>query len=204
MSIKKTVVKSLKPGAYFIIDDEPCKVTLEGGDIRVCMALGPIGFGMGKSDVETKLTYDEALEFLKKTEKAGMVHAVMNTKGTPLMICNCCPCHCGILGAAKETKNARALVKSNFLPKIDHDACVLCETCINICPMDAFFRHFPRNENLDDDYIQLLEEQCIGCGVCATNCPKDSISLIKVKNDVPKADLVNFLSLSEKKRVYSK
>ena len=26
MSIKKTVVKSLKPGAYFIIDDEPCRV----------------------------------------------------------------------------------------------------------------------------------------------------------------------------------
>lgn len=26
MSIKKTVVKSLKPGSYFIIDDEPCRV----------------------------------------------------------------------------------------------------------------------------------------------------------------------------------
>lgn len=26
MSIKKTVVKTLKPGSYFIIDDEPCRV----------------------------------------------------------------------------------------------------------------------------------------------------------------------------------
>ncbi len=26
MSIKKTVVKTLKPGSYFIIEDEPCKV----------------------------------------------------------------------------------------------------------------------------------------------------------------------------------
>jgi translation initiation factor 5A len=26
LSIKKTVVKSLKPGSYFIIDDEPCRV----------------------------------------------------------------------------------------------------------------------------------------------------------------------------------
>ncbi len=26
MSIKKTVVKSLKPGSYFIIDEEPCRV----------------------------------------------------------------------------------------------------------------------------------------------------------------------------------
>ena len=26
MSIKKTVIKSLKPGSYFIIDEEPCRV----------------------------------------------------------------------------------------------------------------------------------------------------------------------------------
>lgn len=26
MSIKKTIVKSLKPGSYFLIDDEPCRV----------------------------------------------------------------------------------------------------------------------------------------------------------------------------------
>ena len=26
MSIKKAVVKSLKPGSYFIVDDEPCRV----------------------------------------------------------------------------------------------------------------------------------------------------------------------------------
>ncbi|MCK4280455.1 MAG: translation initiation factor IF-5A, partial [Candidatus Thorarchaeota archaeon] len=26
MSIKKTIVKSLKPGGYFLIDGEPCRV----------------------------------------------------------------------------------------------------------------------------------------------------------------------------------
>ncbi len=186
-------------------EDEPCKKTLENGDIRVCMALGPVGFGgMGSADRSTSLTYEEAVEFLKKTEKAGMVHSVMNTHGFPMFICNCCECHCGILKAAKETKNPRAVVKSNFLPRIDHEKCVLCEDCIEICPMDALFRYFPRNENLDDDHIQLIEEMCIGCGVCATNCPAEAIALVKVKNDVPENDLFSFFTKSNESRIFSK
>ncbi|HUY00586.1 MAG TPA: 4Fe-4S binding protein [Candidatus Deferrimicrobium sp.] len=149
-----------------------------------------------------KLTYEEALALLEKSEKEGLVHTIMNTSATPILICNCCPCHCGILNTVIKTRHPRAYVKSNFFPQIDAQQCKLCNKCVQICPMNALFHHYPVKEDLSDEYIEIIKENCIGCGVCATNCPQEAISMIKVKDDKPPANIFELFEKSEADRIF--
>lgn len=127
------------------------------------------------------MTKEEAIEFMKKTEEAGLVHNCVadSSLESSLVICNCCSCHCGTLIPAKEHKTV-ATVPSNFQPQFSDALCTQCEICLNKCPMQAIYHHWPGNEDKSDDHMYLKEEFCIGCGVCAANCPNDAIKLVKV------------------------
>ncbi len=149
-----------------------------------------------------KITYEEALALLEKSEKEGLVHTIMNTSSIPILICNCCPCHCGILRTIIKTRHPRACVKSNFVPKIDPEKCKLCNKCTQICPMEALFHHYPVKEDLTDDYIELVEENCLGCGVCASNCPQDAITMIKVRGNIPPGNIFELFEKSEADRIF--
>ena len=119
------------------------------------------------------LTKEEAIEYLIKTEKAGLVHITSNSKGGEhlMFICNCCPCHCGALLPAKKF-GFKTVISSNFRPKINNELCVKCQTCIKKCPMNALTQN---NEEL----ISLNSDLCIGCGICASNCPKNAIKMVR-------------------------
>ena len=167
-----------------------------------CMALDVgadwvIERGWGK-----QLTYEGALDLLIQSEKEGLVHTIMNTSSVPILICNCCPCHCGILNTIIKTRNPRACVKSNFYPKIDVEKCKTCNKCVKICPMQAMFHHYPVKEDLTDDYIEIIEEQCIGCGVCASNCPQEAITLVKVRDNIPPDNIFALFEKSEADRLF--
>ncbi|MBD3230242.1 MAG: 4Fe-4S dicluster domain-containing protein, partial [Candidatus Lokiarchaeota archaeon] len=146
---------------------------------ETCMAVGVGADWVLERGWGRKLSYEEALDLLIECEENGLVHTVMNNSQVPILICNCCICHCGILQTIKKTRNSRSCVISNFTPEIDQDKCKLCNKCVSLCPMDAIFHHYPRNEDLSDDYIVIIDEQCIGCGVCSTNCPTEAIKMVK-------------------------
>ncbi len=138
-------------------------------------ARGAVSMGWAKP----LATREEAIDYLKKTEKAGLVHLTSNSKGGEHLwfICNCCPCHCGALMPAKDL-GYKSAIPSNFKPKIDLETCVECETCIKKCPMDAI-SHPKEGQMVIDSAV------CIGCGLCASNCPKNAITLEKIHNIVP-------------------
>ncbi|MHA1712238.1 MAG: ATP-binding protein [Candidatus Freyarchaeota archaeon] len=125
------------------------------------------------------------LEVLRLAEKHGLVHTTTNHQHRPAFICNCCPCCCGFLGTLTKLKNPRGFVKSNFMPKIDHEACKRCDTCVNSCPFNALYHHYPHAEDLHDDEIRVIEENCVGCGVCSVKCPQNAITMVKVRDYVP-------------------
>ncbi len=131
------------------------------------------------------VTKEEALELLKIAEDNGLIHTVSNQQDKPLFICNCCTCCCGIMRGLSELHNPRTFAKSNFMPEIDRDACKLCEKCVEVCPFQALFHHYPHNEDLSDDMIMILEERCVGCGICAHQCPHDAITLVRVREEIP-------------------
>lgn len=160
---------------------EPCKRT----DENFCVTSGFLAKSVIDQGVGRQVTLEELMEIMKNAEKAGLVHETINIQDTSVFICNCCPCCCGFLKSVKEFQNYSAITKSNFAPRIDNDLCQKCETCLELCPMEAVYHHWPHSEDLSDDMIVIRENLCIGCGVCASNCPNEAITLEKIRNIVP-------------------
>jgi len=160
---------------------EPCEVApAEMG----CFLAGTIAQGAIKAGAP-RLNKEEAIEYLKKTEKAGLIHSCVadNTVESTLFVCNCCSCHCGALVAAKEHKYS-ATIASNYVPRIDGEICTKCDTCLKKCPMGAIYHIYPNQPDKSDEHMKIREEYCIGCGVCATNCPNNAIKLVKVRDNL--------------------
>ncbi len=130
---------------------------------------------------------EEAREYLRRTEKAGLIHSCIPDTSieSTLFVCNCCGCHCASLMAAKEHKYVGTLV-SNYLPKINNELCTKCEVCMNKCQMGAIYHRLPYEADKSDERMIIREEYCLGCGVCATNCPNNAIKLIKVRDNISK------------------
>lgn len=49
-----------------------------------------------------------------------------------------------------------------------NDTCVLCKSCVAVCPVDAF--------RLGDTMVVVDPDECIDCGVCISECPENAIS----------------------------
>lgn len=161
----------------------PCKRT----DENFCITAGILAENSIESGVGRQVTLEELIEIMKKAEKEGLVHETFNVQEASLFICNCCPCCCGFLKSVKELGNYAAITKSNFEPRIDYGQCTLCESCIEICPMEAI--SLKTSNQKESDKISIDYDLCIGCGVCASNCPQDALFLEKVRNDIPVKNL---------------
>ncbi len=125
------------------------------------------------------LTKEETIQYLKKTEEAGLIHNIPGGDDEILGFCNCCTCHCGILIPTKEVR-VKNVNPSNFAPIHDQERCILCETCVKKCQMEAVSKH--------DEKIIVNNDLCLGCGVCATNCPENAIKMKKVRNRIRSID----------------
>lgn len=159
---------------------EPCEVaSSELG----CFVAGPIAETAMREGAQV-MTKDEATEFLKKTEKAGLVHQVVadNSVDSGLVMCNCCSCHCGALITGKQHKIV-GTIPSNYKPVFNNDLCKKCDLCLKKCPMGVIYHHYPNKADKSDEYMYLIEKYCIGCGVCAANCPNDALRLVKVRDE---------------------
>ena len=156
--------------------DSPCAEEFKN---KVIIVTGP-SMGIGKP-----LTKEEAIDYVKRAEKAGLVHCGANSSGfeTNTLICNCCECHCGLLRPTAQ-HGVPGIQRSNFFPKINPELCVCCETCAKKCPMNAIFHHWPFEADSSDEKMVVIEK-CIGCGVCAVNCAKGGIKMERVREENP-------------------
>ncbi|MFX1477339.1 MAG: 4Fe-4S binding protein [Promethearchaeota archaeon] len=168
------------------LSGEPCEVApAEMG----CFVAGPAGKLMVDNGVRGArlLTKEEAIEFLKETEKHGLVHNAINDKGfeSSNFICNCCSCHCGLFLFPAKLFNELGVIQSNYAPRFNNDLCNKCETCMRKCPKEAIYHQFQNEHASTDERMILKEEMCIGCGICAANCPNDAIKMVKVRDNIP-------------------
>jgi len=141
-----------------------------GAPNEVCMSFGIgarfiIEQGMGR-----KVSKQEALEILKKSEEAGLVHCSVNRQQLDF-VCNCCADHCEILEVALAQPRPGLTLNSGFQPKLDPEACNACEECVERCPATALAMS-------QDDIPAVDMDRCFGCGVCATTCPTNAFALI--------------------------
>ncbi|MCP4137549.1 MAG: 4Fe-4S dicluster domain-containing protein [bacterium] len=117
-----------------------------------------------------EITRDEAIDILKQSEEAGLVHMTEN-KAKGNAICNCCSCCCEMFRLVKFSQKSWVLSPSRYTARVS-DECTACSACVDICPVDAISIN---------DIAEINEEICIGCGLCATTCPVDAISLAQVR-----------------------
>jgi ferredoxin len=67
-----------------------------------------------------------------------------------------------------------AYLKDVVTLRLDHEACVGCGRCLEVCPHGVFVVEGDRCKIVDRD-------ACMECGACARNCP---VEALRVKNGV--------------------
>ena len=138
---------------------------------EVCMKFNDMARYVIERGFGREITKQEALEIVKKSEEAGLVHFVDNTEGDIQHNCNCCGCACWNVGSIKRRKIPRdVLMAVYFVRETDEDECTGCGECVEACPVDAL--------EMDGDFPRVDTEWCIGCGVCATVCPSDAVRIV--------------------------
>lgn len=159
----------------------PCRITKKACDkpIDVCLSFGHAAKFMSERKAARLITADEARSVLRRAEEAGLVHCSSNTLDKIDFICNCCPCCCGILGAASRLKDPASRPHSNFYSVIDPEACTSCAICEDRCPVHAIALN---------GAAVVDKELCIGCGLCATACAFDAVTLLRKSGEAPPAD----------------
>nr|MDO8135479.1 4Fe-4S binding protein [Candidatus Njordarchaeum guaymaensis] len=122
-----------------------------------------------------QLSKHQALEVLKRTNEAGLVHMTYTVKGEekPRYICSCCSCCCHSLGALIRFGILGHVVASEYMASDDLETCNNCGICVQRCQFHA--------RQLVDSKLEFNQAKCFGCGLCATKCPTNSIMLIKRK-----------------------
>jgi NAD-dependent dihydropyrimidine dehydrogenase PreA subunit len=113
---------------------------------------------------------EEALEILKKADKAGLVLQASGYKQI-LNICCCCGCCCQVLQRIKECPKPADVVSTPFVAVADPETCVGCGVCVKRCQMEAL--------RLEDEKVVLDADRCIGCGLCVSTCPSGSLKLAR-------------------------
>ncbi len=160
----------------FAVAHCPCRMTahLRGRSCEhpteVCIKFDDLAEYVIERDLAREITRQEAIEIIKGSEEAGLVHFVDNAIGDIKHNCNCCGCACWNVGSIKRRKIPRDIIMATyFIRKTDKDACTSCGECFDVCPVDAI--------TTEGDFPAVDKEWCIGCGLCVAKCPNEAARL---------------------------
>lgn len=172
----------------------PCRVSYrllgKGCDhpTEVCMKFDELADFVIHRGLARQLTKEEALDLIRMTEEAGLVHFVDNAEGEIKHNCNCCGCACWNVGNIRRRKIPRdALMATYFIRETDLEECTGCGECATICPVDAVY--------ISDGVPVIDSEWCIGCGVCATVCSTEAVVLKERKDKTDQRPAATFREL---------
>jgi len=149
---------------------EPCKYPVE-----VCLAFAPVERAFDDSPNVRVITKEEALQILRETEEAGLIHSASNIQEGHFYICNCCTCCCGIMRGICQLGIENSVAKSDFYATVDQEMCTGCETCVKRCQFHA--------PSLVDNISHVDQKRCVGCGQCVMTCPSGAMTLVRKPKD---------------------
>lgn len=117
----------------------------------------------------------EALEILKESYKAGLVHMAYAVDGQEINeLCSCCSCCCIALSATLRYGLYPHLLTALMSEVTDFSKCIDCGLCVDRCQFGA--------RNTDDGKLDVNSSFCYGCGLCVEHCQTNAIHL-KPKKD---------------------
>ena len=166
----------------------PCRATAQligkkrcDHPLDVCIKYDDLAEYVIEQGIGKKITKEETLQILKKSEEAGLVHLVDNAREGIKHTCNCCGCCCWSVGTIRRKKIPRdVLMATYFLRETDQERCTGCGLCVDICPVQVI--------KMEGDFPVIDKEWCIGCGVCAAPCPVSAVKLVRKSDAIPPKD----------------
>lgn len=141
--------------------------------LDVCVGLDRKAEDVIKSGQAKRTSLEEALESLKRSHDAGLVHIAYTFKDheKPEFVCSCCSCCCHSMSAMVRFGLSEAVVASRYIAVQKNETCINCGACVNRCQFEA--------RVLENEKLVFNKMRCFGCGVCISTCPTESISLTK-------------------------
>lgn len=103
-----------------------------------CIGVGDMADYCRETGRGRDITYDEAMEILKRAEDNGFVHQVTNIDGENKIfaICNCNVKICNALRTS-QLFNTPNMSASAYRAHVDKEKCVACGACVEYCPAGA-------------------------------------------------------------------
>lgn len=160
-----------------------------------CIGVGDFADYCRETGKGHDITYEEAMEILKKAEENGFVHQITNIDGEN-KIFGICNCNVNICNALRTSQlfNTPNLSRSAYTAKVETKNCVACGRCVEYCPAGAVKLGqklctkqgeivYPRHElpdhkvwgvdKWDPDYRDNNRKNCYDTGTapCKTSCP---------------------------------
>ena len=161
-----------------------------------CIGVGDFADYCRETGKGHDVTYEEAMEILRKAEENGFVHQITNIDGENKIfgICNCNVQICNALRTS-QLFNTPNLSRSAYTAEVERSKCVACGKCVEYCPAGAVKLgqklcdkqgntvEYPKHElpnaiswgpeHWDPDYRDNNRKNCYdkGTAPCKTACP---------------------------------
>ncbi len=143
--------------------------------LETCFMFGSMAEYYIENKIGRRIDFDEAVSILRAAQESGLVTQPA-TSQNPSGMCNCCGDCCAVLGAVKKFPAPAELVFSNYYVTVDESACIGCNDCGEVCPMEAI-------SAIETGIAEVDLKRCIGCGLCSAKCPVSAITLVEKSED---------------------
>ncbi len=103
-----------------------------------CIAVGDMADYCAETGRGRSVSYDEAMEILRRAEANGYVHQITNIdgEGKIFAICNCNVKICNALRTS-QLFNTPNMSRSAYVAEVSSADCVACGRCVEYCPAGA-------------------------------------------------------------------